>query len=270
MRLVHERRRDDQSWILDWVVKYSGRVQNFAYDERDVPPEVKSYPMIPKHMGKQGMHQEAIAQAAERAGHRDTALEAYWRAVNSYAYAQHAIYEDDHPEKLRWYQRLRECYDRIIALSDYPMELVEVPWEGKQLQCVFHSLPDRRKAPTVLFIPGMDMVKERFPDPRANPALRRGMHLLVMDGPGQGMSNIRKIRVTHDNYERAASAVIDYLCSRPEVDPERIGVCGVSMGSFWGVRIAAHDHRIKALATAASCLDGKTAIFEQASPRFKR
>ena len=270
MRLVNERRRDEQMWVHDWMVKQSGRVQNFAYDEREVPSEVKSYAMVPKHMGKQGLHQEAIARGAERAGHRDTALEAYFRAVNSYAHAQHAIYYDDHPEKLRWYQRLSECFDRVIALIDYPIETVDVPWEGHQIQCALHLLPDRRRAPTVLFIPGMDMVKERYPDPRINPALHRGMNLMVMDGPGQGMSNIRKIRVTHDNYERAASAVIDYLCSRPEVDPQKIAVCGVSMGSFWGARTAAYDQRVTALATAASCLNGKTAIFEQASPRFKR
>ncbi|MEE8443201.1 MAG: alpha/beta hydrolase [Dehalococcoidia bacterium] len=270
MKLVHERRRDDMSWIFDWLVKQTGRVQNFAYEERDVPPEVKSYNMIPKHLGKQGMHQETIARAAEKAGHLDTALDSYWRAVVSYVNAQHCVYYDDHPEKIRLYGRLRECYDRVIALSDHPMELVEVPWEGKEIQCVLHLTPSREKAPTILFIPGMDMTKERFPDSRVNHAVRRGMNMMVMDGPGQGMSNMRKIRVTHDNYERAASAVIDYLLTRPEVDPDRIAVCGASMGSFWGVRTCAHDHRVKALATAASCLDGKTAIFEQASPRFKR
>ena len=99
-------------------------------------------------------------------------------------------------------------------------------------------------------------------DPQANPAIRRGMNLMVMDGPGQGISNLRKIRVTPDNY--------DYLLTRPEVDPERFAIAGVSMGSFWGMRIAANDSRVRALATAASCFGTKTAIFEEASPRFKR
>jgi len=117
----------------------------------------------------------------------------------------------------------------------------------------------------------MDGVKENVADPQVNPSIRRGMNLIVMDGPGQGMSNIRKIRVTHDNYERAASAVIDYLVSRPEVDPRNILVLGRSMGSFWAVRTAAHDHRIKAVAAGPSaCFGNKTAIFEQASPRFKQ
>lgn len=269
MRLVNERRRDTQQWMLDWMVKTTGRVQNFAYDERQVPPEVKSYAMVPKHMGRWGMHQEAIGRAAEEAGHKHTALEAYRRAVHSYHFAQHAIYYDDDPHKLHWYQRLSECFDRIISVSSYPLERVEVSWEGHQIQCAFHLLPDRRKAPTILFIPGMDMVKELvWCHPRL--ALEREMNIIYMDGPGQGMSNIRKIRVTHDNYERSASAVIDYLRTRPEVDPERIGVLGMSMGSFWGVRTAAYDHSFGALATTASCLGDMTAIFEQASPRFKR
>ena len=271
MRLAHERRRDDQQWIFDWKVKDSGRVQNFAYDHRDLPAAVKSYHMIPKHMGRQGHHQEEIARGAEKKGHQQTAVESYWRAINSYHAAQHAIYHDDDPEKLRLYQRIRECYDRIVALSEYPIEIIEVPWEGEQIQCTLHLQPSREKVPTVLFIPGMDMTKEaRFPDPQKNPAIARGMNMLIMDGPGQGMSNVRKIRVGHDNYERAASTVIDYLLTRPEVDPDRLGICGVSMGSFWGIRTAALDDRIRALATSASCFGDKTAIFNQASPRFKR
>ena len=35
-----ERRRDNQQWILDWMVKTTGRVQNFANDERELPAEV--------------------------------------------------------------------------------------------------------------------------------------------------------------------------------------------------------------------------------------
>lgn len=113
-------------------------------------------------------------------------------------------------------------------------------------------------------------MKERHFDPRNNPVIRRNMHMIAMDGPGQGMSNIRKIRVTHDNYERAASAVIDYLLTRPEVDPGGIVMFGNSMGSFWAIHTAASDSRIKAVATGASCFGAKTAIFEQSSPRFKQ
>jgi pimeloyl-ACP methyl ester carboxylesterase len=271
MRLSHERRRDEQAWVFDWVVKQSGRVQNFEYDTSDMPSEVKSYVMVPKHAGRQGSHREAIALAADEAGHTTTARELYWQAILSYTIAQHAIYEDDNHEKIKWYGRLAGCFDRIMALSPYPMERVEVPWEGNELQVVVHSLPDRRKAPCVIFIPGMDSLKERQVNPLRNVAIERGMHCISMDGPGQGISNLRKIRITADNYERAVAAVVDYARTRPEIDPDNIMVLGTSMGSFWAIRAAAHDPRIRAVAAGPSaCFGGKTAIFDQSSPRFKR
>jgi dipeptidyl aminopeptidase/acylaminoacyl peptidase len=148
--------------------------------------------------------------------------------------------------------------------------LIEIPWEGVSIQGRLHLLKDRSRAPTVLFIPGMDMTKEAFPNPLTNPFLRRGMNVLSIDGPGQGISNIRKIRVTDDNYERAASAAIDYLVGRSEVDPDRIVIAGSSFGSHWGPRTAARDKRVRAIATNHGVVGPKRAIFEEASPRFKQ
>src|SRR3546814_7885882 len=90
--------------------------------------------------------------------------------------------------------------------------------EGNYIQGVLHMLPGRPKAPTVVFCPGMDMTKEAFIDALHHPFVARGFNCLHLDGPGQGTSNIRKIRVTLDNYERAGSAAIDFLSERPEVD----------------------------------------------------
>lgn len=265
-----ERRRDNQQWILDWLVKTTGRVQNFANDERIVPPEVKSYRMIPRFLYKEASHYETIARGAEAAGHTDTARQLYWRASQVYMEAQHTIFEDDNREKIFLHRKHMECFDKVAEYADYPIETVEIPWEGVTIQGRLHLLPDRRKAPTVLFIPGMDMTKEAAPNPLANPFARRGMHVLAIDGPGQGISNIRKIRVTDDNYERAASAAIDYLVQRPEVDPDRIAVVGTSFGSHWGPRTAALDKRVKVLATTHAVVGSKQAIFEEASPRFKQ
>ena len=269
--MVHtERRRDNQQWLLDWLVKETGRVQNFADDERTVPPEVKSYRMIPRVLYKQAAHYETIAQAAETAGHTDTARQVYWKASEVYREAQHAIFKDDDPEKIFLHGKHVECFDKVAQHADYPVETVEIPWDGVSIQGRLHLLKDQRRAPAVLFIPGMDMTKETFPNPLTNPFARRGMHVLAIDGPGQGISNLRKIRVSDDNYERAASAAIDYLLTREEIDSDRIAVVGSSFGSHWGPRTAAHDDRVKALATNHAVVGPKQAIFEEASPRFKQ
>ena len=264
------RRRDSQQWILDYLAKTSGMVQNFEDEKFELPRGVRNYKMISKLQGEYAVHREAVARAAEEAGRKETALELYVQASEAYRKGQHVIYEDDHPQKLKLHAGLIRCYDKAISLASYPIERIEVPFEGSHIQILLHLLPDRRKAPCVLYIPGMDQTKEFYPYILQNDFLRRGMHACAMDGPGQGMSNIRKIRVTDGNYERAAQAVIGHLASRPEIDAEKIGVFGISFGSFWAPRTAALEPRVKACAAASANMAGTRYIFEEASPRFKQ
>jgi pimeloyl-ACP methyl ester carboxylesterase len=270
MSQKNRRQRDGQQWILDYLCKTAGMVQNFEDDRPELPPGTKSYRMISKLQGEDAARKESVARALDEAGHSETALEAYVKAAESYRKGQHVIFEDDHPQKHKLYAGLVRCYDRVMALADYPIERIDVPFEGQQIQIILHLLPDRRQAPCILYIPGMDQTKEFYPYVYQNDMLRRGMHSCAMDGPGQGISNIRKIRVTADNYERAVKAVIDVLIERPEIDKEKIGVFGISMGSFWAPRAAAFDSRIKACAGASATFANKNHIFNVSSPRFKQ
>ena len=266
----NQRRRDDQQWILDLAIKQTGREINFEYEGRRFPAKVKNHAMIPAAMLQLGLHTEAIARRAEERGHRETALSLFYRAQEQYHLGQHAIFEDDNPDKIYLYEKLAGCYERVRALADYRIEQVEIPWGDISFAANFHIHPGNTPRPTILYVPGMDQVKETHPDPTSNLFLKRGMNVLCIDGPGQGSSNMRKIRVTADNYERAASAAIDFLVSRKEVDAERIGVMGCSMGSYWSMRVAGLDKRVKAVASAAANYAGKRHIFGRASPRFKQ
>jgi len=263
--------RDRQQWIFDYIVKETGRV--FHWDESgrgNLPDSVKSHGQISKHLGRIAQRYERVAQEEEAVGHTETAMDLYYRASDTYGAAQHPILEDNSDEKAYLHGKALSTYEKVAEHAPYPIERVEVDWEGVQIQCNLHLLPDRRKAPCVIFIPGCDMTKEMYPNPRMVHAHERGMHVLVMDGPGQGTSNLRGIKVTANNYERAGSAVIDYLQSRDEIDSDNITVYAISMGSFWGVQMAAHDKRIKALAAPwASYLD-KYYILDTFSPRYKQ
>ena len=95
------------------------------------------------------------------------------------------------------------------------------------------------------------------------------MASITIDGPGQGESNVRETWVTLDNYERAGKAVTDYACSRQEIDSNRIGLYGWSMGSYWGPRVSAYDDRIKACVAAMGCYTDKDVIFNQGRPTYK-
>ncbi len=265
--------RDNQQWMLDLALNMRGRVQNFERDDLEVPPgkRARNYRMLPKVWREAAERHEALAKRAHAMGFREAATYHYDHAIEAYRMAQHPIYFDDHPVKIELHRKLSEMVDRRSKVASYPIERVEVPFGGgKTISCLFHLLPDRRKAPVVLYVPGMDQTKEVFPRAYHNVALARGFHVLAMDGPGQGRSNLQKIRAVGDNYERAGAAVISYLLKRPEADPKKIAIYGISMGSYWSLRLSSYDHRAAAVASAVACFNPNNTIFTQSSPRFKQ
>jgi len=262
--------RDGHQWIYDWIVKETGRVFHWDEEGRELPGTVKSHGQISKHLGRQGQRLEKVAQEEEAAGHKSTAFDLYYMASAKFAAAQHPVLETN-DEKRYLHGRCIANFEKVIELAPYTIERVEIPFEDMQLQCNFFLCPGVDVAPTMIFIPGCDMTKEMWPDPKVVEAHARGMHLLVIDGPGQGMSNIRNQKLTHGNYERAVLSIVDWLETRPEVDKDKIGIFAVSMGSHWGLEVAASgDPRIKGVVGPwASYLD-KYYILDTFSPRYKQ
>ena len=262
--------RDGHQWIYDWIVKETGRVFHWDEEGRELPGTVKSHGQISKHLGRQAQRLEKVAQEEEQAGHASTAFDLYFRASAKFAAAQHPVLETN-DEKRYLHGRCIANYEKVIEHAPYKIERLEIPFEGVELQCNFHLMPGEPKAPLVIFIPGCDMTKEIYPDPRIMQAHYRGMHLLVIDGPGQGTSNLRNIKLTPDNYERAVLAIAESIAKRDEVDEKKIVVYALSMGCHWGLEVAASGHPlIKAVAGAwASFLD-KYYILDTFSPRYKQ
>ena len=262
--VVHQ----DQKWLHDYLVQATGRPANFHIQSRTFPQAVKSYAMAPKHMARIGRRKERWAAEAEAHGHVETAHGLYMEAVGAYHHAEHTIHRDT-PQKRSYYERMVACFDKVIQYNPTEIERFEVPWEGSSIQCLFHALPGRPKAPTILQMSGMDTAKETTVDPLDSPYHRRGMHHVVMDGPGMGMGLLRGLFLEADNYERAASAVIDHLATRPEVDMDRFGLVGGSPGAYFATRTAAYDSRVKVLATTSGLHAAVKPVFDSVSPRFK-
>ena len=263
--------RDGQQWMLDLALNMRGRVQNFERDEPETPRRAHNYRMLPKMWREAAEHHEALSRRAQQNGFAVTATEHYDHAIEAYRMAQHPIFYDDNPVKHRLWAKLDEMVDRRSECAAYPIERVEVAFDdGKTISCLLHLLPDRRQAPCVIYVPGMDQTKEVFPRASHNIAHPRGFHVLAMDGPGQGSSNLKKIRAVKDNYERAGAAVLDAVLHRPEVDASKVAVYGISMGSYWSLRLASYDHRMAAVASGVACFNPNNTIFTQSSPRFKQ
>ena len=239
------------------------------FDLKDTGDKIKTMDEVPKENIRTARRLESLGKREEQAGHGETACEYFYRACFFYLGAAWGIFDSDNEELIWLTEKIQSTFDKVIQYNGHPMERVEIPFEGKSIPGILSLTPSRKKAPTVLFIPGMDVHKENAFNHLNNPFVRRGMNCLVIDGPGQGESLMRKIWVDEENYGRAGKAAIDYLVKRPEVDPEKIGVHGLSMGTYWGPLIAIHDPRVKALGTQASCHYNKDHIFNETSPNFR-
>ena len=263
-------RRDNQKWVFDWVIKETGKVFHFQSDGRGrLPGSVRSHDMISKHMGLSARKLERLAQVEAEAGHRETAMDIYYQAALQYQDAQHVVFETN-DEKRFLHGGLIRCYDKVREYASYRIEHVDIPWNGTVVSGNLHLAPGEGRKPLVFYVPGCDQTKEAWPNPYYNQALQRGMHAFSFDGPGQGESNLRGIRLTSDNYEEAASAAIDYLLTRREIDPEKIGVYALSFGSYWGMRIAARERRVRAVAAPWASYIGTYHLMTEESPRYKQ
>jgi len=111
-----------------------------------------------------------------------------------------------------------------------------------------------------------DGILLRGQDSEANQYVRRGMSFIDVDGPGQGATLREKKLYAPPDSERVARAVIDYLVTRPDVDPNRIGVHGSSMGGYSGPRCATVEKRIKAVACWSGAYNLVDDIFDYYPP----
>ena len=92
---------------------------------------------------------------------------------------------------------------------------------------------------------GLDSTKEHmyssgFPHELA----ARGISTLMVDCPGSGEALRLQGLTARIDTEAWASACVDYLLTRADVDPHRIGLVGWSLGGYYAPRAAAFEKRL--------------------------
>jgi dipeptidyl aminopeptidase/acylaminoacyl peptidase len=194
---------------------------------------------------------EEFARENEEKGNRASATDAYLLAAMSYHFAC-----NNSPEDLDQYtaahKKRVECYAKAAPYIDPPAKRHEVAFDLFRLPAYLRVPRSVNKPPVVVIISGLESTKEEART-MEDVFIRRGLATFTFDGPGQGESWFQGGIVV--DFERATSAVIDYLEKLPEVDARRVGVFGPSMGGYLGPRSAACDDRIKACTLSGGMYD---------------
>ena len=100
--------------------------------------------------------------------------------------------------------------------------------------------------PAVVMFDGLDNAKEMSVLFGGVEIASRGIHVLAIDGPGQGEAlRLQGIPSRYD-YEVPGAAALDYLIARGDVDPKRVAVMGFSMGGYYAPRAAVMEPRFAA------------------------
>jgi alpha-beta hydrolase superfamily lysophospholipase len=204
------------------------------------------------------MHED-LARQAETRGETVSAGEGYFLAAIAYHFAANNFVHD-YDQYIPAHQKKVACYASAAPLLSPPAERHMVRFDNIRMPgylrlpptSVRPELVEGRPPPVVVIISGVDSTKEEHRT-MEDGLLRRGLATFSFDGPGQGETWFQMGMIV--DFERATSAVIDYLESLRQVDARRVGVFGPSMGGYLAPRSAGQDRRIKACAASGGSFD---------------
>lgn len=187
---------------------------------------------------------EGFGDAEAAAGHQLTAGSYYLRAAIYYFCGERFI----PPSERKWdtYRACLRCFRQGIGRRYPNIERIEVPYEDTTLPAWFLKADVEGPAPTAVMFDGLDNAKEMSVLFGGVEIARRGIHVLAIDGPGQGEAlRLQGIPSRYD-YEVPARAAYEFMAARADVDAKRMAVMGFSMGGYYAPRAAAMEPRFAA------------------------
>jgi dipeptidyl aminopeptidase/acylaminoacyl peptidase len=117
----------------------------------------------------------------------------------------------------------------------------------------------------------MDTYKEIQVAMYGDKFLQRGFAVLAVDGPGQSEAVAGGLLLTPRNFADAGSVWLDWIATRPDLDPNRVGVYARSFGSYAATVLASeHAERLRAVCVALVIHEpGLYSLMETSTPSYK-
>jgi esterase/lipase len=186
------------------------------------------------------------ARAALAAGHRKTAGDLYFRAVDYLCNAER-MQSASSPGRAAVYRRVLSLARQAMEHRDPLVSRAAVPYEGTTLPAYFSQAPAAADgaAPVMILWNGLDSTKEHmYTSSHWAELAARGISCLMVDCPGSGEALRLQGLTARVDTEAWAAACVDYLLTRSDVDPARIGLAGWSLGGYYAPRAAAFEKRL--------------------------
>jgi len=187
---------------------------------------------VHEQLGREALEQKRFVSAAE-----------HLQRAGVYYHFAAFLFVHDIPQMRGAHMKAVACRQAALPHLSPPGERVEIPYEGKQLYGILRKPAGVERPPVVAMAVGLDSTKEEC-DAYEQPFLQRGLATFAFDGPGQGEGQYDF--AIRGDYDVAVAAVLDCLDKRRDLDSNRIGLSGVSLGGYYAPRAAAFEKRIKA------------------------
>jgi pimeloyl-ACP methyl ester carboxylesterase len=185
-----------------------------------------------------------LAAEDETAGRNFSAGKKLNRAALYYQIAER-MQSHGYAPRRQAFEAGQSAFRRAMILGKENCERVEIPYRDGIIPGLLTKAesPDG-PAPCLVFINGLDSTKELLYWTRLNTELlRRGVSTLCIDQPGSGEAlRVYGLTAVYDT-EAWASKVVDYLETRSDVDHQRIGLAGISLGGYYAPRAIAFEPR---------------------------
>lgn len=213
---------------------------------------------------------ENEAAQSERKHHTESACTAYSRASNYYRAAEFFLHTNpSDPRILPNAAKSRDCFEKASKYFSHPIQKIQIPFESTALPGYLCLVDDDEIHPLLIVQTGFDGTKEELYYWIARPAIQRGYHCLIFEGPGQG-EMIREQNIPfRPNWETVITPVVDYAVTLKKINPEKIALMGISMGGYLVPRALAFEKRIKVGIANGGVFDFHEVCTQEAPPEIE-
>jgi len=196
---------------------------------------------------KLGRQREAGGRAELALGHTAEAARRFLMASAAYNFAQYVLFLEM-TRKRSLHDACTRAYAEAAPLLEPPARSFEVAYRHRVLKGWLRVPHGRHPAPVVVLFHGTNGVKEELHG-WSEALLQRGLATITFDGAGLGQTFHRLSMLAEPR--PVWNAIFGAIEAEPGLDPDAVALFGTSLGGYLAIRMAAHDRRVRAVATVS-------------------